>query len=342
MDPTIPYLACVVGAAALYFLLRPGPRAAKAIAALVGLGIFAWMLVEAANHVGASDHQAGGQSGRPEVFFTIFSLIALASAVRMITHPRPVYSALYFVMVVLSSAALFLLLQAEFMAFALVIVYAGAILITYMFVLMLAQQAPNPDDANAQPEYDVLPREPMAAVVVGFIMLALFTNMIFGGTSKLPAPPTAQEAQAMNWQKLDMMPGELNAVLQKIAPRTQLLPDSHVQFDGKTAYVMVEPQIGSLIVAPMRVDLPPDALPSNVQLVGLDLVAKFPVSLELAGVILLMAMFGAVVLARKQIELGEDEVREAAGMRRLDFHADEPGFTEPRSRPAGAGGGGGR
>ena len=42
--------------------------------------------------------------------------------------------------------------------------------------------------------------------------------------------------------------------------------------------------------------------------------SDFPVSLELAGVILLMAMFGAVVLARRQIELGEDEIRESAGM----------------------------
>ena len=52
----------------------------------------------------------------------------------------------------------------------------------------------------------------------------------------------------------------------------------------------------------------------QVQMVGLDLVAKYPASLELAGVILLMAMFGAVVLARRQIELGDDERRKAAGM----------------------------
>jgi hypothetical protein len=49
----------------------------------------------------------------------------------------------------------------------------------------------------------------------------------------------------------------------------------------------------------------------------MKLVASFPISLELAGVILLMAMYGAVVLARRQIELGEDERREAAGLRPL-------------------------
>ena len=91
---------------------------------------------------------------------------AIAAAVRMITHPRPVYAALYFVIVVLSSAALFLLLEAEFMAFALIIVYAGAILITYLFVLMLAHQAPQPGAEFGQPEYDRVPREPAAAATV--------------------------------------------------------------------------------------------------------------------------------------------------------------------------------
>src|SRR4030095_6722893 len=98
------------------------------------------MLVEAGTFIAGGRRAPGPE--RPEFFFAVFSLIAIASAGRMITHNRPVYSALYFIMVVLSSAALFLMLQAEFMAFALVIVYAGAILITYMFVIMLAQQAP--------------------------------------------------------------------------------------------------------------------------------------------------------------------------------------------------------
>jgi hypothetical protein len=73
--------------------------------------------------------------------------------------------------------------------------------------------------------------------------------------------------------------------------------------------------------------LPGAAMPENVQSVGLGLILKFPVSLELAGVILLMAMFGAVILARRQIELTEDEKREAVGMRRLG-HFDEPAAPE--------------
>jgi hypothetical protein len=50
-------------------------------------------------------------------------------------------------------------------------------------------------------------------------------------------------------------------------------------------------------------------LPTNTQMVGWSLVNDFPVTIELAGVILLMAMFGAAVLARRAIELTEKEKR---------------------------------
>ena len=67
-----------------------------------------------------------------------------------------------------------------------------------------------------------------------------------------------------------------------------------------------------------------EALQEIASRVGIGLVKRFPVSLELAGVILLMAMFGAVILARRQIELTEDEKRAAAGMRRLGHHDEGP------------------
>jgi hypothetical protein len=79
--------------------------------------------------------------------------------------------------------------------------------------------------------------------------------------------------------------------------------------------------------------LRPEDLPNNSQRLGVALVRKFPVSLELAGVILLMAMFGAVVLARRQIEIGDEEKRAAAGLRRLFVDPDD----EPRIGPAGGG-----
>ncbi len=114
------------------------------------------------------------------VYYWIFSAIALAGAVRVITHPVPVYSALYFVLTVFASAGLFVLLEAEFMAAALVLIYAGAILITYVFVIMLASQARSPGTtANVLSEYDAVSREPLAAAVVGFALMGILLFVIF-------------------------------------------------------------------------------------------------------------------------------------------------------------------
>ena len=125
-----------LGGAAIYFLLpRPAPAktavgAALGLAALVGL-----FAVSRARGVDAGSH---------DVLFDLFAAVAIVAAGRVITHPRPVYSAIYFVAVVISVAALLVLQEAEFLAVALVIIYAGAILVTYLFVIMLAQQPGSP------------------------------------------------------------------------------------------------------------------------------------------------------------------------------------------------------
>jgi NADH-quinone oxidoreductase subunit J len=113
------------------------------------------------------------------VYFWIFAGIALVGAVRVITHPRPVYSALYFVLTVFASAGLFVLLQAEFIAAALVLIYAGAILITYLFVIMLTAQSSSGGPVALASDYDAVSREPLIGSVVGFALMGLLLFVIF-------------------------------------------------------------------------------------------------------------------------------------------------------------------
>ena len=54
-------------------------------------------------------------------FTSSFAAIGIIGAVRVITHPRPVFAAIYFVLTVLAAAGIFLMLQAEFLAFALIV-----------------------------------------------------------------------------------------------------------------------------------------------------------------------------------------------------------------------------
>jgi hypothetical protein len=88
----------------------------------------------------------------------------------------------------------------------------------------------------------------------------------------------------------------------------------------------------------LMLPLPHSMIPDNIHRVGLALVAKFPASLELAGVILLMAMLGAVVLARRQIELGEDELRRTTGMRPLPVDRGDEGGSSASLHGAGGAG----
>jgi NADH-quinone oxidoreductase subunit J len=125
------------------------------------------------------------QGQLPNVYFYIFAAIALGAALRVVTHQRPVYAALYFILTIIASAGLFLILSAEFMAFALIIIYAGAILITYLFVLMLATQAPVEEEADRLADYDASSREPIVAAALGFLLLAVLTTMLFRGVSTL-------------------------------------------------------------------------------------------------------------------------------------------------------------
>jgi NADH-quinone oxidoreductase subunit J len=133
-----------------------------------------------------------------EVYFWIFAAVAIASSLRVISHPKPVYSALYFVLTVLASAGLFILLWAQFMAAALVLIYAGAILITYVFVIMLAQQAATGAAGDVGgAEYDTTSREPLAASAAGFLLMALVLIVIFDkGQAIAPAGGGPAAAQA--------------------------------------------------------------------------------------------------------------------------------------------------
>jgi NADH-quinone oxidoreductase subunit J len=70
-------------------------------------------------------------------FFYLFSAILLFSAFRVITARNPVYAALFLVLAFFQAAAVWLLLKAEFLAISLVLVYVGAVMVLFLFVVMM-------------------------------------------------------------------------------------------------------------------------------------------------------------------------------------------------------------
>ncbi len=297
MDSILPYIATAVAAIGLLIVLSSGVRLTRAGGGVLGMAGLVWLFMLASTIPG------GVGDVTIEVFFLIFAAMAVSAGVQMIRSPRPVYSALFFVLVVMSVCGMLVMLEAFFIAFALVIVYAGAILITYMFVLMLAQQASDASHQGETPEYDRTPRDPVAAVCVAVIFMAVVVNVTFTGLNDLA--PAASDVDRLRADAA-LLANTPRGVQRQVGEDV-VLPDSldgHITVQGDGVVLHASSPTGDALIVPLK-------SPGNTSHVGWSLVARFPASLELAGIILLMAMFGAVILARRQIDHAEEELASA-------------------------------
>ena len=71
------------------------------------------------------------------LLFYAFALILVVAALRVVTDRNPVHAALFLVLSFFSTAAIWLLLKAEFLAIVLVLIYVGAVMVLFMFVVMM-------------------------------------------------------------------------------------------------------------------------------------------------------------------------------------------------------------
>ena len=122
------------------------------------------------------------------VLFWIFSAILLASAVRVISARNPVHSALSLVLCFFSGGALWLLLAAEFLAIALILVYVGAVMVLFLFVIMML-------DINIEELRQGFVRYLRIGLVVGTVAVAEALLLLSRSTiadKPRPAMPTAE------------------------------------------------------------------------------------------------------------------------------------------------------
>ncbi|MGQ0628629.1 MAG: NADH-quinone oxidoreductase subunit J [Phycisphaerales bacterium] len=299
LSPILLYGACALGAIGVALSLPKKSFSPFIVGGLVAAGALGLLAVGLFLKTPPTD--------RPNVLFYVFALIALGASLRVITHPRPVYAALYFILTILASSGLYLLLAAEFMAFALVIVYAGAILITYLFVIMLATETPSAEEIDVLNDYDRVAREPVVATLAGFILLAALTSILAGGAVKLKADPrlaTYGDAGLAN------LPRKVETLLReaRASDGKPLLASGEkvTAVDaGPQGIVTVRSADGATTRTIPRSQWPRTVTLDNVEGVAFTLIGGHPGSIEIAGIILLMAMLGAVVLARKKVDLDE-------------------------------------
>ena len=106
------------------------------------------------------------------VFYTLAAILLFA-AIRVITTHNPVYAALHLVLAFFTAAGIWLLLEAEFLAIALVLVYVGAVMVLFLFVVMMLDI--NMDKLR-EGFWDYLPM----AGIIGLLM-AVEMAMVLGG-----------------------------------------------------------------------------------------------------------------------------------------------------------------
>jgi len=203
-------------------------------------------------------------------FFYVFAAGAIGCGVMSVTSRNPVYSALWFTGVVISTAGLFLLVDAQFLAAGTVIVYAGAIIVTFLFVIMLAQM-------EGKAVYDRAARSPGRAVFTSFLLLWSLAYCLAGvrgtpGASDGNAP--APEARLVRGRE--------------IAAFYQL-------HEGNEARVALDHALRP--TSALFADNDPAKPKPNVAGLGEALYADHLLTVELAGSILFAALIAAVLIA---------------------------------------------
>jgi NADH-quinone oxidoreductase subunit J len=128
--------------------------------------------------------------------FYVFGAVLLVSGLLVITARNPVHGVLFLVLAFFTAAAIWLLLQAEFLAIALVVVYVGAVMVLFLFVVMML-------DINLEKVREGFWRNLPLALVVGVIMVAEMASVIAGRYFKIVAStPPAVPADYSNTKAL--------------------------------------------------------------------------------------------------------------------------------------------
>jgi NADH-quinone oxidoreductase subunit J len=122
------------------------------------------------------------------ILFYIFAAVAVASGVLVVSARNPVHSVLFLILAFFNTAALFVLIGAEFLAMILVIVYVGAVAVLFLFVVMML----NIDFLQLRSGFvGYLP----IGALIGFILLAELV-LVVGSWAVVPGAPSPPVASA--------------------------------------------------------------------------------------------------------------------------------------------------
>jgi NADH-quinone oxidoreductase subunit J len=250
--------AVTAAAASLWLLLPRGAesRLARWLGSLLGAAALAGFVL--------TGRRLGGLG--EEAVFLIVSLVAVISGAATIVSRSPVYSAIWFALALAGVSGVLLVLGAQFLGVATIVVYAGAILVMFLFVLMLAQPA-------GLAPYDRVSNEPLLAAVAGAVLLGVLSLSI----GRLTAEPPA--CCLMSGTKAALLAGSTGAA---------------------------EPPAAAAAGVDMLAD-------NHVARLGGELFGRHLLAVEVAGVLLLVALIGSIAIVSR----GAADAESAAARRAM-------------------------
>ncbi|MCS7166259.1 MAG: NADH-quinone oxidoreductase subunit J [Gemmatales bacterium] len=169
----------------------------------------------------------GGLATELNLITLICAVIAALTASGMLLIKKPLFAALSFALSILAMSTLFLLNNAAFLMAATVIIYAGAIVVTFLFVIMLAQQ-------RGEASYDTTPREPFLACFAGWMLsigpILVLKNLTDTWQRPLSLSQRTSQTASPNPQALDQAIRHTRTALSKLTnainkkqPRDQIV-----------------------------------------------------------------------------------------------------------------------
>lgn len=168
----------------------------------------------------------------PQIFFAYFAVSMTVLSLLVVTRRNPVHSVFLMLVLFIHIAALYLFLNAEFLAAIQIIIYAGAILVLFLFVIMLLNLKQEETVKKYQSQW------PISAVIA--VVFAIFLSMIVGK-------------------------------------------------------ITVMPPLGKYSIEAIKAE-------GTMMTIGKVLYTQYLLPFEIASLVLLVALIGAVVLAKKRVE----------------------------------------
>lgn len=166
------------------------------------------------------------------LLFIVFSLISVISAILMITRSNAVISALYLILNFAGLAGLYLLLNAQFIAVTQVIVYAGAIMVLFLFVIMLLKPEHEKKFIEAKPKLKIF-----AVAIAAIIFLQLIYLLFFSKPSESLSPEMTKSIDS----------GTIEAI------GKQLYTNYLLPFEA-AGFLLLAATVGALILAKKKIE----------------------------------------------------------------------------------------